>query len=164
MACTEDGVFGVTHSSNDLKMELGAILNVATAGTVTLDVTVVLAQNSQDGSIYYYSPITVTVVDGEPEIDTNSTETTSAPAATTTETTSAPVATEASNWPSPTSFAPAAAEPTVAYAPQNLTPQSPSATPKPPSTNKAPTKSSSVQGASAFTVLGWIIVSTMAVF
>jgi hypothetical protein len=79
-------------------MELGAILNVATAGTVTLDVTVVLAQNSQDGSIYYYSPITVTVVDGEPEIDTgatlapaaSTTETTSAPAASTTETTSAP--------------------------------------------------------------------------
>jgi hypothetical protein len=176
MACTEDGVFGVTHSSNDLKMELGAILNVATAGTVTLDVTVVLAQNSQDGSIYYYSPITVTVVDGEPEIDTgatlapaaSTTETTSAPAASTTETTSAPATATTPETtsapvaaePAPAATAPsAAAEPTVASAPQNLTPKAPSGTPKPPSANKAPTKSGAVVGASAFTTtLGGIMV------
>jgi hypothetical protein len=170
MACTEDGVFGVTHSSNDLKMELGAILNVATAGTVTLDVTVVLAQNSVDGSIYYYTPITVTVVDGEPEIDTGATsapatattpETTSAPAtATTPETTSAPVAAE----PAPAASAPSAAAEPTASAPQNLTPKAPSGTPKPPSANKAPTKSGAVGAASVLLIaLASIIASTMAV-
>jgi hypothetical protein len=148
MACTEDGVLGVTHTSNDLKMELGAILNVATAGTVTLDVTVVLAQNSVDGSIYYYSSIDLTVV-GEPEIDTNSTEATSAPAATT-ENTSAPAAMAE---PAPTASAPAVAEPTAASAPQNLTPKAPSATPKPPYSAKTPTKSGAVVSAWATTAM-----------
>jgi hypothetical protein len=87
--CTDSGVLGVTHTSNALKTEFTGILNAATTGTITLDITVVRSQNSQDGSFYYYTPITVTVVDGEPEIDTGAT---SAPATTTTVTTPAPAA------------------------------------------------------------------------
>jgi Reeler domain len=87
MACPEDGVLGVTHSSNDLKSEFSGTLNAAAAGTITLDITVVRSQNSVDGSYYYYTPITVTVVDGEPEIDAGATL---APAASTTKTTLAP--------------------------------------------------------------------------
>jgi Reeler domain len=178
--CTDPGVLGVTHTSNALKSEFSGTLNAATAGTITLDITVVRSQNSQDGSFYYYSPFTVTVVDAEPEIDTS---TTSAPVATTTTTatTPAPVAadstTATTTTPAPaaaTEPAPVAAEPAPAsapaaapaaeptgLAPQYLTPKAPSSTPKPPSNNKAPTKSSS---ASAVTALGWwIMVVTVAV-
>jgi hypothetical protein len=179
--CTDPGVLGVTHTSNALKSEFSGTLNAATAGTITLDITVVRSQNSQDGSFYYYSPFTVTVVDAEPEIDTSTTSapvaattttattTTSAPVATTTAATTtsapaaatepAPVAAEPAPASAPAS-APAAAEPT-GLAPQYLTPKAPSSTPKPPSNNKAPTKSSS---ASAVTALGWwIMVVTAAV-
>jgi hypothetical protein len=119
--CTDPGVLGITHTSNALKSEFSGTLNAATTGTITLDITVVLAQNSVQGSSYFYSPLPLPVVDATP--------------------------------------APAAS------APQNLTPTAPSAKPKPPSTDKAPTKSGAVVGASTFTTLGWIImvVATMKV-
>jgi hypothetical protein len=63
MACNDDGVLGVTHTSNAIKTELGATLFIATAGTVTLDVTVVRANNANDGSIYFYSRYTLTAED-----------------------------------------------------------------------------------------------------
>jgi hypothetical protein len=70
MACTEDGVLGVTHMSSDLKTELGATLNIAVAGTITLDVTVVQSQNSQDGSVYFYTPYTLTADEVLPDVPT----------------------------------------------------------------------------------------------
>jgi hypothetical protein len=62
-ACTDPNVHGVTDTNNDLKTELSATLNIATAGTVTLDVTdvtVIQASNANDGSFYFYTPYALT--------------------------------------------------------------------------------------------------------
>jgi hypothetical protein len=79
-AWTDDGVLGVTHDNANLKFSMSAILNANTAGRIALDITVVISNNANDGSSYYYSPYTLTVGGSggseEPEIDTNSTETT----------------------------------------------------------------------------------------
>jgi Reeler domain len=69
-ACTDDGVLGVTHTNNDFKSELGATLFIATAGTVTLDVTVVQAHNANDGSIYLYTPFTLKAEETMPNVPT----------------------------------------------------------------------------------------------
>jgi hypothetical protein len=98
--CTDDGVLGVTHVTNDIKPSLSATLNVAFVGTITLDITVVQAANGNDGSYYYYSTFTLTVVEAVVEnvgTDSNSTETS----------TSSPVAEE----PSPTEPSPSEPSP-----------------------------------------------------
>jgi hypothetical protein len=69
-ACADPGVLGVTHTSNDLKTELGATLNIAVAGTIALDVTVVQSQNSNDGSVYFYTPYALTATDTLPDVPT----------------------------------------------------------------------------------------------
>jgi hypothetical protein len=68
--CTDPGVLGVTHTSNDLKTELGATLNIAVAGTIVLDVTVVQSQNANDGSVYFYTPYALTATDTLPDVPT----------------------------------------------------------------------------------------------
>jgi hypothetical protein len=57
-----DGVQGVTHTEGGFKFNpFRATLNVATTGTIVLDITVVRFNNRADGSVYHYSNHTLTV-------------------------------------------------------------------------------------------------------
>jgi hypothetical protein len=130
--CSDDGVLGVTHVTNDIKPSLSATLNVAFVGTITLDITVVQAANDNDGSYYYYSPFTLTVVEAAVEnvgTDSNSTETS----------TSSPVAEE----PSPTE--PSPSEPS----PSEPSPSEPSASEPEEPAAAAPAKSPTTKAATA---------------
>jgi hypothetical protein len=54
-------VVGITHTNSDLKFSQSVSLMIAAEGEVTLDVTVVVANNATD-SIYYYSGYTLNAV------------------------------------------------------------------------------------------------------
>jgi hypothetical protein len=134
--CTDNGVLGVTHVSNDIKPSLSATLNVGFVGTITLDITVVQAANDNDGSSYYYSPYTLTVVKAVDNaiVDSNSTETI-------TTTTSSPVAAE----PSPSQSSPTEPEPS----PSQSSPTEPEPSPSEPSPSEPSPESDPGEPASA---------------
>jgi hypothetical protein len=95
-ACTDAA--GVTHSSPDPKTEFKATLQVDGTVATTVDVTVVVANNGDEGSIYYYSQFSLQPTDAAGAPMATSTEvpvaapTMDAPAPTVAEPTETPVA------------------------------------------------------------------------
>jgi hypothetical protein len=54
-ACDGAGYPGITHTNSDLKSEVEGVLFCLTEGTYNIGVTVVVSNNAQEGSTYYYT-------------------------------------------------------------------------------------------------------------
>jgi hypothetical protein len=68
--CTDDGVFGVTHTDNTDKVEFGSTFRTESEGEYKIEVTVVVSNTATTGSTHYYNQFVLTSFQEIPDFPT----------------------------------------------------------------------------------------------